>query len=317
MAVSSQSRLQPAADPIRSLASLAVPDGPPLRYLVVEGNPAHAREAVLRAGGTVASDLFVRIMAALSPPGSDCTVLFAADPGNEALPAGLTWEAIDGVVWTGSALNIYEDTPGAARQIALGRQVFEAGRPWYGSCWALQLAAVIAGGTVEANPLGKEIGLARKIALTEAGRAHPLHGGRPAAFDAVAIHSDIVTRPPQDCVILSGNAMAPVQSAEIRHAGGVFWGVQYHPEFDLREIACLMGRDADSLIRQGLFADHGALKAHVADLTALAADPGRGDLAWRLGIDADVLDPATRLSEIRNWITHQVLPRRIAEAGPP
>jgi GMP synthase (glutamine-hydrolysing) len=290
------------------LSSVSLLDGPPVRFLVVEGNPGDKRRAVEEAGGTVACEIYAETLLALAPAGSRCETVFAADPGAEALPRGLDWSQIDAVACTGSALNIYDMTPEVTRQLDLSRAVFETGLPYFGSCWALQITATVAGGTVEANPRGREVGFARKVTLTEAGRTHPLYRGRPPAFDAVAIHTDEVTRPPPGCVVLSGNAMSPIQAAEIRHGNGVFWGVQYHPEFDLHEIARLIVRYAPGLIADGLFADDAAVAHFTEEAEALAADPARRDLAWRLGVDGDVLDPATRLTEVRNWIEYQVFP---------
>ncbi len=45
----------------------------------------------------------------------------------------------------------------------------------------------------------------------------------------------------------------------------------------------------------------------MADLIALDAEP-RPDLAWRHGLDAEVLDPARRTREIRNFISKRVKP---------
>ncbi|MBB4284605.1 type 1 glutamine amidotransferase [Roseospira goensis] len=292
-------------DPLAAVRPL---DGPPVRFLVVEGNPAAMRRAVEEAGGTVACAIYTRVLLALAPPGSRCETVYAGDPGAEALPEGLDWDQIDAVACTGSALNLYDMTPEVTRQLALSQTVFETGRPYFGSCWALQVAAVIAGGTVAPNPRGREVGLARKLTLTEAGRAHPLYRGRPPTFDAVAIHTDEVTVAPPGLVTLSGNAMSPIQAAEVRHGNGVFWGVQYHPEFDLHEIARLIARYQDGLIADGLFADRDAVDRFTAEAEALAAAPRRRDLAWRLGVDGDVLDADTRLTEVRNWIKHQVLP---------
>src|SRR6266403_1796200 len=56
--------------------------------------------------------------------------------------------------------------------------------PSFGSCWAAQMAVVAAGGMVRANPRGREMGIARKIALTPEGRGHPLYAGKGAVFDA-------------------------------------------------------------------------------------------------------------------------------------
>jgi len=285
-------------------------DGPPLRFLIVEGNTAGDRLAVEQAGGTVACFLYERALLALAPAGSTCATLCPADPDGDALPPGLDWAQIDGVACTGSALSVYWDRPEVHRQIALHARVFESGRPYFGSCWALQVAAVAAGGTVAPNPRGREVGLARKITLTDAGRGHPLHRRRPMAFDAVAIHGDEVSRPPAGMICLSGNAMSAVQGAEIRHGNGVFWGVQYHPEFDVEEVAKLCRRYQDQLVADGLAADAETLSGHAMDLETLSRDPARRDLTWRLGVDGDVLDAARRLTEIRNWIEHQVLPSR-------
>nr|WP_246422428.1 type 1 glutamine amidotransferase [Roseospira visakhapatnamensis] len=283
-------------------------EGPPLRLLIVEGNTIDARRAVEASGGTVACVLYEQVLLALAPAGSTCATICPGDPDGDTLPAGLDWAQIDGVASTGSALSVYWDRPEVHRQIAFHARVFDSGRPAFGSCWALQVAAVVAGGTVAANPRGREVGLARKVTLTEAGRAHPLHDGRPPAFDAVAIHGDEVTRPPAGMTCLSGNAVSPVQAADIRHGNGMFWGVQYHPEFSLRDIGPLCRRYREQLIADGLAADTAAVARHAEVLETLGADPGRRDLAWRLGIDHDVLDDARRLTEIRNWLVHQVLP---------
>jgi GMP synthase (glutamine-hydrolysing) len=44
-----------------------------------------------------------------------------------------------------------------------------------------------------------------------------------------------------------------------------------------------------------------------ADLRALHANPARKDLAWLYGIDTEVLDPAHRRRELRQWLEVQVV----------
>lgn len=303
-----------AFDPLSTVRRL---DGPPLRFLLVEGNPRSSRDAAVSAGAHVASALYARTLLALAPQGSRVETIYPTDPSGEGLPQGIDWTQVDAVAWTGSSLNVYDDhKPEVARQIALADVVFGKELPFFGSCWALQIAVVAAGGTVAPNPKGREVGVVRKLLLTDAGRAHPLHAGRAPVFDAIGVHMDEVTRLPPDSRLLCGNAMSTVQSAEIRHRGGVFWGVQYHPEFDIREISHLCLRYADTLIPHGLFADRAAVTGFVAEAGALANDPaGRRDLAWRLGVDSDVLDATTRLTEVRNWIARQAIPYRL-DRGP-
>jgi GMP synthase (glutamine-hydrolysing) len=194
--------------------------------------------------------------------------------------------------------------------VELARDIFRAGVPFFGSCWGLQVAAVAAGGEVRLNPKGRELGIGRKITLTDAGRAHPMHRGRPLSFDAPTVHMDEVAIPPGDIAITAANRLAPVQAAEIRWQGGVFWGVQYHPEYTLQDVAWTLSRYNGRLIEEGFYANPDELRAHVGGLEALHADPSQTGLAWRLGIDADILDPKQRLAEIANWIGEQVRPAK-------
>ena len=52
--------------------------------------------------------------------------------------------------------------------------------------------------------------------------------------------------------MLAANAVSPVQAAAIRHDGGTFWGVQYHPEFSLDELAVILRRRTEALVQNGL-----------------------------------------------------------------
>jgi len=277
-----------------------------LRFLVVEGNAPNARAALAAAGAHVSGDLYTKTLQYLAP-GCHVDVVRPTD-ADAALPAGTEIAGYDGVAWTGSALNVYNQTPEVTRQIELARAVFEAGVPFFGSCWALQVAVVAAGGVVRLNPKGREFGVARKIALNEAGKAHPMFAGKPAVYDAVAIHSDEVETLPPGSTVLAGNGMSAVQAAIVPFAKGAFWGVQYHPEYDMREIGCLCLRYGEALVKPGYFKDLDALKAYAAMTAEVTADPGRKDLCFLLGVDADVLDKDVRLIEARNWIAQAVLP---------
>ena len=64
----------------------------------------------------------------------------------------------------------------------------------------------------------------------------------------------------------------------------------------------------DKLVAGGFFADRAAALDYVAKLETLHAHPERKDLAWLLGIDADILDQEVRQTEVKNWIERLVLP---------
>ena len=103
-----------------------------------------------------------------------------------------------------------------------------------------------------------------------------------------------------------------LQAAEIRHGNGVVWGVQYHPEYTLGEIAATARRYGDALVQDELFNDTADLLAFSGDVDALYRNPGNRRLAWRLGLGPDVIQPSQRLAELRNWLEVQVLKRELS-----
>jgi GMP synthase (glutamine-hydrolysing) len=163
---------------------------------------------------------------------------------------------------------------------------------------------------VRRNPKGRELGFGRGIRLTEAGRKHPMYIGKPDVFNAPTVHLDEVEALPEGSVVLATNAVSDVQSAEIHINGAVAWGVQYHPEYPLREIAAIVRRIGSGLIEEGFFLDENDIKAFAGELDALDQNPADKRLAWRHGISKNVLDTRLRVSEVANWIEFHVLPKR-------
>jgi GMP synthase (glutamine-hydrolysing) len=137
---------------------------------------------------------------------------------------------------------------------------------------------------------------------TEAGQKHPLLAGRPVSFDAPAFHSDEIETLPDRSQLLASNAITHVQAAEIRYEAGVFWGVQYHPELDLYEVAGALRRQSGDLVKEGLAASPEALEGYAHLVEELHDCPDRRDLAWRLGLDEQVTSRHCRLAELRNFI---------------
>ncbi len=270
----------------------------PLRLLVAEGNTSDARSRMAALAGETPGEGYANALRSIAPD-ARIDLCFPADE-DPKLPAPL--ESYDGIAITGSALNIYQGEVASLRQIEFAREVFARHIPFFGSCWGLQVAVVAAGGEVGRNAKGREVAFARKVILNDVGRAHPLHRGRDLAFDAPAIHGDEVVRLPPDSTVTAWNALSQVQAVEIRHNGGVFWGVQYHPEFTLRDLSFILRRYAQTLVDEGFFADLAALESYAADLSVLGSDQRRTDIAWRMGLGADILQPERRLCEIANWI---------------
>ncbi len=280
-----------------------------LKFLVVEGYAKEGREDLRQGGASLASELYTRMLKRWAP-GAEVEVVMPADAG-ASLPKGASISQYDGIAWTGSSLTIHKtDDPRVIPQVEFAKASFEAGIPGFGSCWALQVAVVAAGGVCQENPKGREMGIARKIALTPEGRAHPLYQGKKSVFDAFISHDDEITHMAPGSVRLSGNDFTQVQSATVTHKGGKFWALQYHPEYDLHELARLCYCRKQKLTDKGFFRDTDAAQVFVDQLEALHQDPARKDISWLLGIDEDVMNEDIRQAEVRNWVEQLVIPTK-------
>ncbi|MGD9925101.1 MAG: type 1 glutamine amidotransferase [Pseudorhodoplanes sp.] len=281
---------------------------PAPRLLVIEGNTADGRSLLKAAGGEAPSEGYAGLLREFLPQAA-VDICYPADPGAN-LPDSAGLESYDGVVITGSALHVYDRGPHIDPQIELARAVFDSSTPLFGSCWGLQVITTAAGGSVRRNPKGREIGFGRRIRLTAPGRGHPVFAGKDEVFDAVTIHLDEVETLAPNMQVLALNAFSAVQAAEVKVNGCTAWGVQYHPEYSLADIAASFRRHGKRLIEERFFNDHDELNSYAETVAVLHEKPTDKPRAWRLGLDATVLDKSIRTREVRNWIHHQVLPTR-------
>ncbi len=271
------------------------------RLLVLDAYAAEGRAAIRGAGGTEAGRLYERMLRALAPD-AVIDVAYPADPDPQ-LPRGAAIRDYDGIAWTGSSLTIHvESDPRVRRQLEFAREVYAAGVPSFGSCWAAQLSVAAAGGRCDVNPKGREFGVARKITLTDAGRAHPVYRDKPATFDAWTSHADHVVELCPGGVLLASNEWSRVQAVSVERDRGRFWALQYHPEYDAHEVAALCRLRKGELVAQGTFADDAEAEAYVAKLEALHESPADAALAESLGVGGDLLDFERRTVEVRNWL---------------
>ena len=277
-------------------------------FLVAESETADQREERRKHAGKSSGETYAATLTQLRPDVAITIVAPADDDATLFDPEAL--RAFDAVFITGSPLHVYDDSPEVRRQLAFMQTVFSSGTPSFGSCAGLQLAVAAAGGTVRRMPDRMEAGIARRITPTAAGRDHPLLAGRAPSWDAPAIHGDEVETLPDDATLLAGNAVTAIQAAEIRHAGGIFWGVQYHPELAPGEIAVALRRQADDLVDAGLAETPDDVELRAAQLDALHDDPERRSILWALGIDREFAHEASRRIELSNFLNHFVQAER-------
>lgn len=272
-----------------------------MKLLMMEGNTPDLQNKARTLGVRTASESYTLAIRTFFPD-TDIDVVNGTE--GEFLPAGRSYDDYDGMVISGSSLHAYDQTPEVLLQIEGLHRFAETGKPVLGSCWGLQVATIAGGGEVGLSRNGRELGIARKILQTDAGRSHPFLANKPVVYDAPCIHYDEVTRLPDNATLLSSNTHSPIQSAIVPVGQSEVWAVQYHPEFDITQLRMLFELYKEDMIAQNFVQSDEEYDVHLAHYRNMEADLDNPAIAWQLGIDSDVLKADVRSAEIINWIKH-------------
>jgi len=277
-----------------------------MKLLIIDGYPEKSRLQFDKVGMTLAGKLYKKMLFQHMPD-AETTILYTSDDST-LLPTLEVLKTYDGILWPGCNLTVYhDDDERVQRMIEIVDLAFEAGIPQFGSCWAAQIAVYVAGGTVAVNPKGREMGVARKIYLTDAGKSHPMYEGKPPVFDGFISHDDEITVMPKGATILASNYFTSIQAVDVAYKNGSFWATQYHPEYDLKEMARLIVARADKLTSEGYFNSQVDMMNYINILETIAKEPNRKDLRWMAGIDDDLLKDNIRQLEFVNWLKFEML----------
>jgi len=278
-----------------------------LKFLIPDGYSKPSRDQFIECGVSLAGELYSRLLLRHLPD-AEFDIVYTSDPESD-IPNEEELRAYDAIIWPGCNLTVYHDhDERVSKMLILAKAGFKVGLPQFGSCWAAQLAVFVAGGEVKPNPKGREMGVARKIFLTDAGKKHPMYEGKKEVFDGFISHDDMITRLPEGSTCLASNDFTQIQAVEVIHENGVFWSTQYHPEYNLYEIARLIIAREERLTREKYFNNHEDMMEYVENLESIYKDPSRKDLRWKLGIDDDLLSDDIRELEFVNWLKKQVSP---------
>lgn len=259
-----------------------------MKLLIVEGNNEETRlqreSFGIRPYHMVFRDLLAKLV-----PNVDITVVFPAD-GTDGLPSVGKLKEYDGVLWTGSSLSVTDPLPDVYRQLNFAEAVFQSGIPFYGSCWGMQVATVVAGGEVALSINGLEFGISKPMELTELGRQSPFLSHRKTPYSVLCIHFDEVTKAPENARILAENPHSKVQAMSFDYKNGFFFGVQYHPEFSTSDMALIASLLSKKLIDNNIFSSD----SEVREFCLLLKD-GKG-------IPSEIADYRLHSQEIAAWL---------------
>lgn len=277
-----------------------------LKFLILDGYPKVSRDQFDTFGVKLAGNLYADLLQRHLPE-AKYDIIYTSDE-DAVIPNDEDIKKYAGILWPGCNLTVYHDEDERVTKMKnISMSGFNTGVPQFGSCWAAQLAVYIAGGEINPNPKGREMGVARKIFLTEEGKKHPMYEGKTNVFDAFISHDDMITKMPKGAINLASNDFTEVQAVEVIYKNGVFWAPQYHPEYDLHLMSGLIQAREEKLTKENYFKGHDDLKEYADQLEAISQDPSRKDLRWKLAIDDDLVSDDIRELEFANWIKYQVL----------
>ena len=153
----------------------------------------------------------------------------------------------DGLIWGGSSLNIYNDTPEIRRQIEFMRDCQKKVKKILAICWGMQVAVTAAGGQVK-KAINSHIGIANEIEINENGLKHPLYINKEKKFNSPAFNFDEVVKLPKNGICLASNKINKIQSLYFEINNTKVWGLQYHPEITYEKMISLIQFRKDRLI---------------------------------------------------------------------
>ena len=271
-----------------------------MKILIVDGNEKKASENYTNMNMPTQYEVYKDILINLT---KNEIKIITIHPGiNENfIPNGINLEDFDGIAWTGSVLNIYDDTPPIKRQIDLAKNLLKMKNKIFGSCWGLQVLATAAGGTVRKNPNGLEAIIARNISLNFNGSKHPMYLNKPQNFDAFCWHYDEIETLPENCNILSSNDRSKTQSLSFLKNNSEVWAVQYHPEFYPEWMSGLMSQRKEVLLKEKIFKSEKEFQKLNLFLSNIKKFK---DLEDELSISKTLIDKKIHTYELSNWLNN-------------
>ena len=269
-----------------------------MNILIIDGNEKNASSRYTEMGMPTQFELYEKLLRNLIKTDCNITTLHPALNDNYLIN-GVTLDDFQGIVWTGSLLNIYDLGPSIERQIELAKELFKKKNKIFGSCWGLQVLATAAGGRVRKNPKGLEAVIAKNITVNDEGTKHLLYKNKPKVFDSLCWHYDEVVNLPNDAKILSSNEKSSIQSVVFSKDKSEVWAVQYHPEFDPKWISGLMKQRKSLLLEEGIYSN----SEEFNQITMLLSDIKNYQYRKKqISISETIIKSEIHTLEISNWL---------------
>ena len=192
----------------------------------------------------------------------------------------------DGLIWGGSSLNIYNNTPEIIKQIEFMKVCQKKVKNILAICWGMQVAVTAAGGEVK-KAKNSHIGIANEIEINDIGLSNPLYKDKKKKFNSPAFNFDEVVKLPENGICLASNKINRIQSLYFEINRNKIWGLQYHPEITYEKMIQLIEFRKEKLINfRNVFKDDTEVDNHIEFIRK----------------EIFKSDKENRMIEIKNWL---------------
>ena len=255
-----------------------------LNILIVEGNPREENKNFSDAGIPTHTESLKESLNYFTKNLNFDVVNPSSDENLHSIKSKLS--SYDGLIWGGSSLNIYNDTPEIRNQIEFMKECQKNVKKILAICWGMQVAVTAAGGEVKkANE--SHIGIANEITINEKGFHHPIYKDKNRIFNSPAFNFDEVVTFPKNAVCLASNKINKVQSLYFEIYNSKIWGLQYHPEITYEKMISLIEFRKDRLIsNRKVFRNEKEIQDHI----------------FFIKKEIEISNKELRMLELKNWL---------------
>ena len=256
------------------------------KILIVEGNPADENKSFSSAGIQTHTESLKDSLKFFT---NELKTHVVNPSSDENIDKNIdTLESYDGLIWGGSSLNIYNNTPEIRKQIDFMRVCQKKIKKMLAICWGMQVAVTAAGGEVKKGIKGSHRGIALNIEINENGLNHLLYKNKDKKFNTPAFNFDEVITMPENSTLLASNSINHVQGINFKVGICNIWGLQYHPEITYNKMINLIIFRKKRLLEKGAFKDENEIDNHIKHIET----------------ENNKLDKVSRMRELENWLNY-------------
>ena len=255
-----------------------------LNILIVEGNIAEDSKIFIKAAGATAADNLKNLVIKLEPSAK----IEIINPGNdeETKEALQKMDKFNGIIFTGGAMRLNDMTDEIKKHIIFASNCFNHNKKILAICWGLQVCSTAAGGKVGPGKNGAHIGIASDVEINKEGQENLIYKNKKIKFTTPAFNFDEVCEIPKNATLLSSDKVNKIMGIYFKSGVSEIWGLQYHPDYEYRQMISLSNERKDSLINNKNFKDEKEFQNHMNYIME----------------EDKKLDFKNRTCEVRNWL---------------